>query len=192
MKNPFRNWFKRVRDPKKLRYQSNKGFWEYEFLKLHENNDLLEHIKSVAYKIAENENIPVREMSMEILNVGETAENNCCGRFVYSPTYWEIPTMLPRIELGEFENNQWTLIHELGHYFRYKRRKKQSEQIANNYIIEFFYTHLPPFFRWVYQITLDVSTKDKKWREYTDKESFEHYLECEKFLNKLKVEPIKN
>jgi len=61
----------------------------------------------------------------------------------------------PRIEISE-KGDLFTKLHELGHYFLYKKNVKQSEKAADYYIFTFFDKHLPPFFKWIFSIELEV------------------------------------
>jgi hypothetical protein len=168
-------------DSKQLQYNTKRGFWKYEFLKLLDNEILINHVYSTALKVANSEDVPVRTIPISVMNKGVSVEKHAAGKFVYLPSRVFVPGELPRIELTD--KYIWTFIHELGHYFRYKRNKPQSEDVANNYTLEFFHKHLPPFFRWVFQISIDTRVKGNgKYKDYTDYEAYEHFLECEKFL----------
>lgn len=186
MKNPFRKWFKV--DPKKKRYNSNKGLWKYKYLDFLDNKDLNDYVDKTAREVAEKENIPIRMLPSDVLNFGIPKENRMAGQFIHYINFKEDPPFIPRIEVAYGKEEHWTLIHELGHFFRYKRRKTQTEDAADAYILEFFYKHLPPFFRWVFQLHLSIRVKDKKIREFTDEESFEHFLACEEFLETIKID----
>lgn len=66
----------------------------------------------------------------------------------------------PRIELSEQNRDDiWfysTWMHELGHHFIQKRGDEQSEIDADKYIIEFFDTKLPLFYKYYFRHFLSV------------------------------------
>lgn len=88
-----------------------------------------------------------------------------------------ISKVFPRIEMSE-KGNVFTLLHELGHYFIYKRNQVQSEKAANLFIEEFFDNYLPPFFKWIYQIEIKIrGNMDLKFTLEECKEYWEKYCE---------------
>ena len=93
----------------------------------------------------------------------------------------KLQTPVPRIELIEDDDILFTLIHELGHYFIYKNGGVQSEEKADLYIEEFFDNCLPPFFKWVFQITIKVRTK--KELKFLNEESFLYWKDYQTFFN---------
>jgi hypothetical protein len=56
------------------------------------------------------------------------------------------------------------------------------------YIKEFFDAYLPPFFTWIFQISLEVRCKVP--RKYTSIESYKYIKEYEKFM-KTELKEIK-
>ena len=95
----------------------------------------------------------------------------------------------PRIELiseEEQDSRVMTFLHEMGHYFIYKKDEEQSETKADLYIPEFFETYLPPFFQWVFQCWITVyGRKDPNFKEikYTSEESFQYWNDYQNFTN---------
>jgi len=94
----------------------------------------------------------------------------------------------PRIELiseSQQDSRIMTFLHEMGHYFIYKKDEEQSETKADLYIPEFFDTHLPPFFKWVFQCWLSVyGRKDPNFKEikYKKEESFQYWNDYQNFI----------
>ena len=135
---------------------------KYEFLDLYEKNVLIDYIENVARELAESEGVKIFDISFDEMNKDRKDPNKAVGVFIYlNPDLNKeylieyqyvvdeskrlsqtLPTNLvyPRIELSE-KYNVFTLIHELGHYFLYKRGIVQSEEGANIYIEEFFNDH---------------------------------------------------
>jgi len=90
----------------------------------------------------------------------------------------------PRIELiseAEQDSRIMTFLHEMGHYFIYKKNEEQSEIKADLYIPEFFDTHLPPFFKWVFQCWLTVYGRNEEIK-YTSEESFQYWNDYQNFM----------
>lgn len=173
---------------------TNSGFnykIKYSFWKL---NDplLLDFIERKAMELAKNENIPIFFSSFEEMNKHETIEEEkAVGIFKYigneerriqyeknvakfKQINYTIPKtdVYPRIEISE-KGDVFTILHELGHYFIYKRGQEQSELGANQFIEEFFDNYLPPFFKWIYQIEIKIRSKNDF--SFTDKEIQKNY-----------------
>ena len=85
----------------------------------------------------------------------------------------------PRIELST-GSSFGVLLHELGHYFMYKRNQTQSEDVADAYIEEFFDSYLPPFFKWIFQTWITVYAK--KELKFTEEESFMFWKDYQNFF----------
>jgi hypothetical protein len=171
--------------------------YEFAWLNLSIKNVLLDYIELQARQLAEKENIPIFNMSFEEMNIGETVENEkAVGKFIYYESkkvrkeHEELFELLkavkkvikkdyiPRIEISE-KGDVWTIIHELGHYFLYKRNQKQTEEDANKFIVEFFDEYLPPFFKWIYRISIHVRS-DKEYN-FSVKENYKYYKDYKKF-----------
>ena len=78
----------------------------------------------------------------------------------------------------------FTLLHELGHYFIYKK-EEQSEDKANLYIEEFFDEHLPPFFKWGSQIMVNIKSKrieTENKLKFSEEESFIYWKDYQMFF----------
>lgn len=173
---------------------TNSGFnykIKYSFWKL---NDplLLDFIERKAMELAKNENIPIFFSSFEEMNKHETIEEEkAVGIFKYigneerriqyeknvakfKQINYTIPKtdVYPRIEISE-KGDVFTILHELGHYFIYKRGQEQSELGANQFIEEFFDNYLPPFFKWIYQIEIKIRSKNDF--SFTDEEINKNY-----------------
>ena len=155
---------------------------EYEHVLYYNNKKLLDYIKLTALKVAELENIKVLNVNFDKLNENETNEyDKAVGRFVY-PNEYAIKNnieIIPRIEITE-KANEFVIIHELGHYFIYKRSQIQSEESADTYIEEFFEEYLPDFFKWVFQI--DISIRTKKSMIYSVLQSYQYLKQCKSWL----------
>lgn len=175
---------------------THKWFNEYK------NRVFIDYIEKKVIELAETENIKMFSVSYDELNKNVENENDkAVGVFFYfeskkvityeslEPWYKilnkEVPIskVLPRIELSE-RADVFTMLHELGHYFIYKRDKVQSEPAANLFIEEFFDNYLPPFFKWIYQIEvkirgnmeLNFTVEECKeyWKQYCEfKENYE-------------------
>jgi hypothetical protein len=169
--------------------------YDYKFLYL-DQSVLLEYIEKIALDLAESEDLPVRRVLFDELNVNEVEEGSkAVGVFRYisgdaKHTHYslvksckklniEVPDNMiyPRIELTE-KSDVFVLIHELGYYFLYKREQKQSEPAADFYIDEFFESYLPEFFKWIFKIDLKVRTKKEyKFSSYDAYYYYKEYLE---------------
>jgi len=176
----------------------------YEFIKLSSDRFLLEYIEKKALELADKENLKIFNVPFDVINENETVEKEkAVGRFVYlkdgfncvdykkmyKKLYSDIPedelnrkTTLPRIEISE-KGDVFVLLHELGHYFLYKRNQPQSEEGANSYCSEFFNNYLPPFFKRVFQIDISIRTNTSKVK-FTDMENY-YYLEDYKEFKKI-------
>jgi hypothetical protein len=147
---------------------THKWFNEYK------NNVFIDYIEKKVDELAETENIKMFSVSFDELNKDvEDDEKKALGVFYYleskkiityeslEPWYKiinkEVPIskVYPRIELTE-RSDVFIKLHELGHYFIYKRDQVQSEPAANLFIEEFFDNYLPPFFKWIYQIEIKI------------------------------------
>jgi len=173
---------------------------KYEYLELYDKKVLIDYIEKVARELSESEGVKIFDISFDEMNKDRKYSNKAIGVFIYlNPNLSKeylieyqyvideskrlsqiIPSNLvyPRIELSDIYD-VFTLIHELGHYFLYKRGIVQSEIGADLYIEEFFNDHLPPFFKWIYQISISIRTN--KEIDYTVEESFEYWKEYHKF-----------
>jgi Zn-dependent peptidase ImmA (M78 family) len=168
---------------------------------LYSKKVLLDYIENKVKELANKENIPIFNVSFDDMNIGVTDENEkSIGTFNYCKDseskieykrildqlkkcnlYDKRPKnhILPRIELSE-KADLYTLIHELGHYFLYKRNMNQSEQGADKFIEEFFDNYLPPFFKWIYRIELQIRTK--KELNFSPKEDYMYYKQYKEFV----------
>lgn len=175
--------------------------YKIKFLYKYDNPILIAHIQKIAKKLAEDEGVKVYFVSFDELNVNETEEEkNAVGKFIYltdnnvetvhklmlvqnfykNRDNGNIPQkfIYPRIELTT--NDIFVFIHELGHYFLYKRGMIQSEAGANFYCEEFFDNYLPPFFKWIYQIDINIRTNKKL--KYSPLEAYTYWNEYQKFI----------
>jgi hypothetical protein len=172
-----------------IHYISKRDLWYYEFKNLSKNEFLIKFINNTAHDLAKSENLNVY-----ILPSNEMVD--CVGAFKYfgdkNYTLYdkyknilnkiegkEKYKSLPRIELSD-NASVFTFLHELGHYFIYKNNGEQSEENADKYIYDFINEHLPPFFKWVFNIEIKVRSEIEL--EFTDKECFHYYKECWKFI----------
>jgi hypothetical protein len=165
------NWFKR-------------SLYSHKWFDLYLEKVFLDYIDKKARELAETELVPIYSVLYDDVNKDEPVEDDkAIGLFIYhkdKSTYTEYYRLrdivqklgvditvypeykpVPRIEITERAENAFTLIHELGHYFLYKRDQPQTELDANLYVEEFFDTYLPPFFKWIYQIEINVRIKRK-------------------------------
>ena len=102
---------------------------------------------------------------------------------IYYSDYSGRKNINPRIELAIDRAGVFTLLHELGHYFIYKKEEDQSEDKADLYIDEFFDEHLPPFFKWCCQIMINVRTKNTKTKMiFSEEESFMYWKDYQLFF----------
>jgi hypothetical protein len=180
--------------------------WTYMFLRLEFNDKLKNHMNKIAHQLAESENIQIFYVSSKEMNKKEILEKDwAAGLFIYKNSensqiiyeklkmnlylndkelaekiFKQREFILPRIEISSDDGDVWTLIHELGHYFMYKRNEEQSEEKADLYAIEFFDNHLPPFFKWVFQIMYGIRIKQKT--TFTKKESYLYYQDYKKWI----------
>lgn len=169
-------------------------FWELG------SHKLLDFIEKEALKLAKEEGIDVFFSSYDEMNKYETIEEEkAVGKFLYignnerrvryeksvaqlKKINYNLPKqdVYPRIEISE-KGDVFTILHELGHYFIYKRNQEQSELGANQFVEEFFNNYLPPFFMWIYQIEVKIRSKTDFKISYDDgKERYKEYLEWSK------------
>lgn len=196
----IKNFFKELKI--KFLLNSNGLNISYEYLNLSNDKDLLNYIKNKALELAKKENVNVYYISFKEINNGEIeSPKSAVGKFIslskdtnfyrlkfdnrinkmdLSVESHNIPRELvfPRIEISD-KGDEFVLLHELGHYFLNKRGKKQSEDAADEYCVEFFDKHLPPFFKWIFQIDLDV--RAKICRNYTTREAYNYLEDYKKF-----------
>ena len=195
--NKIKQFFKDIQ----IRILSSDWQWNYIFLSLEFNDKLKKHMSKIAHQLAESENIQIFYISSKEMNKEINKEVN--GLFIYqnsenSQIYEKLKMNLylndkelekifkqreyvyPRIEISSDDGDIWTLIHELGHYFIYKRNEEQSEEKADLYSIEFFDNHLPPFFKWVFQIMYGIRIKQEI--TFTKKESYLYYQDYKKWI----------
>lgn len=183
------------------------GLIKYEYLNKSENPILLDYIKEKALELANSEGIPIYFISYDELNQNETNEDEkAVGRFLYfknktakaqyeyilntlnsykTPPKIDRKRDYPRIEISD-RASIFTILHELGHYFMYKNEVKQTEEGANAYIEEFFDKYLLPFFKWIYQVELEV--KCKKERNFSLIDCYNHNEAYKKFIKTIKNE----
>jgi hypothetical protein len=122
------------------------------------------------------------------MNKDEKDENKkAVGTFRYIPKESLIVNNIigyrPKILLSE-KADIFTLLHELGHYFLYKRDEPQSEYAADLFIEEFICEYLPPFFKWIYQI--DIKIRSKKELNFSCVEYYTYLKEYEKWIENKK------
>jgi len=176
---------------------------KYKFLDINKNDKdfLHKYINKVAKEISNKENLKIFNVDFDEMNKDENVEKHkAVGRFVWLNEgvdydnhiavlirYYQFKdvdslerkTTYPRIELSE-KSDVMTLIHELGHYFIYKRKGVQSEDGANLYIEEFF-DGLPEFLSWIFQIDIFVRNGQKPRKKYTNMECYTFIDEYKKF-----------
>lgn len=156
----------------------------------------IDYIEQKARELAETENIKIFSVSYDEINKGVEDENEkSVGIFHYyrnkkvvtyeslenfyklSNKSVPINKVFPRIEMSE-RGDVFTMLHELGHYFIYKRDQSQSESAANLFIEEFFDNYLPPFFKWIYQIEVKIrGNMELKFTLEECKEYWKQYCE---------------
>jgi hypothetical protein len=178
------------------------GMVKYSYLEPYKKKSFIEYVKNVAIEIANNEGIKIFFLPFDEINKNETVEKEkAIGAFRYLrdvddnnyiyekliDTYKKlnkdvpIKDIYPRIEISE-KGDVFTILHELGHYFIYKADKIQSEEGANLFIGEFFDKHLPPFFKWIYQIEIECRTGKKV--KYTTLECYNYLKQYNNFCKK--------
>lgn len=182
---------------------------KYLYISKEHQKELMSYINKKARELAQKEQIEVFDVSFEELNKNDIDRKHLAsGSFFYykkaeirkegetlSRKYVESSKILgypvekdkvvPRIEITESNDyiegyEAITLLHELGHYFIYKVDGEQSEPEADAYVEKFFDQYLPPFFKWVFQIT--IKTRGNKELEFTDMESFLYYQDYKNFM----------
>lgn len=212
------NWFKQIKEKIKL-YYINKDIslsGKYLFIEDEDKNILNQFIDKTAREIAGQEDLKIFFVPFDEMNKDEKDINKkAVGRFIffeksynYGLKIFQYKTSLiksnkysndeinrlttyPRIELSE-KSDELVIIHELGHYFLYKRGMVQSEKAADAYIKEFFETYLPPFFKWLYQIDIQIryGTKEKDYQDgkykFTNLECYNYYNDFKNFINATK------
>jgi len=196
----------------KREFYSKFFIWKYKFLKV-DKEKIETYIEKKARQLADLENVKVFNVSSEEMNKNETDKNHwACGLFIYindkkqrieyehiirdyQKIYWgeDVGRELirPRIELSPI-SDVFTLIHELGHYYIYKKDEKQSEDEADFYIDEFFDEHLPPFFKWCCQIMVNIRTEKIRTEKiqpelkFSDEESFMYWKDYQMFIGNVR------
>ncbi len=164
----------------RIRLLFNFGFIKFDFLDA-KTDKLIEYINKKIKDLSVEENIEIKTLTFEELNKGKIAEDAIAGCFVYLPK--DIGAFR---EIRVYDNaDVWTLLHELGHYFIYKRDGEQTEKNADMFTEEFFNNYLPPFFKWVFQINLNVRCDTK--RNFTSLECYYHLQEYKKFIKTLET-----
>lgn len=169
-------------------------FWELS------SHKLLDFIEKESLKLAKDEGIDIFFSSYDEMNKDETIESEyAVGKFFYiannerrvvyennvaklKKINYNLPKqdVYPRIEISE-KGDVFTILHELGHYFIYKRNQEQTELGANQFIEEFFKNYLPPFFMWIYQIEVKIRTRKEFKISFNEgKEHYKEYLEWSK------------
>lgn len=181
----------------KMEFCSNWLGWEFKYLGPSQKDEtLILYIEKQVRNLAKIENVEIFDVSFDELNKEETDKNEfAVAKFIYfknKKTQIEHEKLIadfedrckfflindsekiitkklrphPRIEISE-EAEIWSLLHELGHYFMYKRDKEQSEKEADLYIEEFFDNYLPAFFKWIFQIEIKIySKRELKFSEF--------------------------
>lgn len=174
--------------------------FKYKFLDLNTSKVFIDYIEEKARKLAEEENIKIFFVPFDEMNKDETDESKkAVGLFRYinkneveniakykdvvryhQKIYGDITQkfLFPRIEICE-KADVFVILHELGHYFIYKKDLQQSEPDADQFIEEFFDNYLPPFLKWIYQF--EISVRSTRKLEYTAEESKLHYENYLKF-----------
>lgn len=177
------------------------GLWQYKYLNFVDHPVLMKKLKEVAYKFARTYNLPVMDVPFDVMNIDEPDINEyAVAQFVYhkgvakeiitnscdtlpKPQHYYIPSKgfvtLPRIELSE-KSDGITLLHELGHFNLYLKGNDQTEELADYYIYTFIKEHLPEFFLWALQISVKVRAKVEF--EFTEKESYNYYLQAKEYI----------
>lgn len=180
------------------------GMIKFTFLPIYKSakeNGLLDFVEKKARELAENEGIKIYLVPFDEMNKNETVESNkAVGVFRYvngkykakyqkiisdyikDKGVFDLPQdyVFPRIEISE-KGDVFTILHELGHYFIYKRGEEQTEKGAEAFIEEFFETHLPPFFKWIFQIEIAIR-KENKERNFSLLECYNYLKEYKKFI----------
>lgn len=211
------SWFKKIKEKINLYYINNDISLPYKYLYIEDEDKkvLNQFIDKIARELAEKENVKIFFVPFDEMNKDEKDVNKkAVGRFIffeksynyglklfqyktslmrsnYSQDEINRLTTYPRIELSE-KSDEMVIIHELGHYFLYKREQAQSEKAADSYIKEFFETYLPPFFKWVYQTDIQIryGTKENDYKDgkykFTNLECYNYYSDFKNFINAAK------
>lgn len=179
-------------------YLSN-SMIEYKYLYISQKK-LNKYIEKKAYELSESENIKVFNVSFDEINKNiKDEDSKAVGRFLYvknenvveyfynlskiiltDKSYNDIRYYsIPRIELTE-QSDSFVFIHELGHYFIYKRELEQSEAAADAYCEEFFDKYLPSFFKWIYQI--EIKVRANKNINFTKLECYNYFKEYKEWI----------
>lgn len=177
---------------------------KYLYLNKYKDHILLDYIEKKARELANNEDIKIFSVLYDELNKDETDENlKAIGLFSYykSKKVCKYETLeseykklnknvpleevYPRIEITE-KGDVFTILHELGHYFLYKRDQVQSEAAANLFVEEFFDNYLPPFFKWIYQI--EIKIRGNMGLTFSSLECYNHWEEYCKWIKNNKNE----
>lgn len=202
--------FNKIRQKIKLYYINRDPLIMYKYLEISKNTFLLEYVIKKAHELAEKEGVKIFNVSFDEMNEDEKNDDNkAVGRFIslsknsnylqvnnfkhqmiksnfYKKDYIDRVTTYPRIELSE-KADDMVIIHELGHYFLYKRNLPQTEKDANRFIKEFFETYLPPFFKWIFQIDIKIRYGSKEFGyedgsyEFTNLECYNYLQDYKKF-----------
>lgn len=170
------------------------GLIKYRYLDFMNDNSIYNYIIQKAHEVASMENIEVEYMPYLALNHGmlDSNSNGAVGRFVYAKNNKRqilSGKSYPRIELSSdilgIDNLPFVFIHELGHYFLYKRNEEQSEKKADMFTEEFFDKYLPPFFKWLCQIPIKV--RCNKEFHFTKVQCYEHLQDYIKFKKNIEA-----
>lgn len=183
----------------------------YKYLHIDKNN-LLNYINKKFREVCEIENVKVFDITYDEMNEKRKDDDKkVVGLFIFNSdgnyyeklksklkklSEFESPeikqkvedflnsrnSIVPRIELCE-QSGDFTSLHELGHYFLYKRKGEQSELLADRYIEEFFDTYLPSFFKWIFQIEIHVYAKKETELKFTEEESFMFWKDYQLFIS---------
>lgn len=181
------------------------GSIQYKYLDIYKNTKLLKYIEKKALELCKSENLNVYNVLFDDLNndlkiTDEKSKAVGCFRYIQKDkikaSYYNLKNLIEKnnIDLNLFENREYAiprieltdksdvfvLLHEIGHYFIYKRDQEQSEDAADAYCEEFFDNYLPGFFRWIFQIEIYVRT-NKKVR-YTSLESYNYLKEYKEWI----------
>jgi len=176
-------------------------FWvvyNYKYFEPYQERVFIDYIEKKAIELSDNEGVKIFSVPFDEMNKNETNDDEkAVGLFLYFKddkimaeydTIARINKTLnittprervyPRIEISE-KGDVFTILHELGHYFLYKRGLPQTEKDANLFIEEFFDNYLPPFFKWIYQI--EVKIRGNMELKFTDLENYNNWNAYKKF-----------
>lgn len=167
------------------------GLDNFTYLEFCNNPLLRQYVELKALELCDTEGIPVFFTDLESINSCSNlkeVQNPACGKFIYHPAKktnksLERTECYPRIEVDKSAPTKvFILLHEMGHYFLYKNGIDQSEEKADFYIYTFVKNHLPPFFKWVLQIEMEVYSDIV--RDFTFEENCEFKKQAKLFLKK--------